>query len=53
MQNPLLKNRIDALLEGEEPSTEDKLRIALELRLTEDYLNKLIGDTSNGDKTIV
>ncbi len=44
-----LKDRLDALLSGDSPTTEDKLRIALNLRLSEDYIDNLIGEKTNGD----
>lgn len=41
-ENPYLHKRLSRLLEGQKPTTEDKLRIAIIMGLTEDYLDSLI-----------
>lgn len=41
--NPKISDRIEALMQGEKPTETDRLRIALQLGLSEEYLERLIG----------
>ena len=44
-----LKPRLELLLRGEPPTVEDKLRICLALSISEEYINSLNGDKTNGN----